>query len=31
MTRFELFKNLMVMAAADGKLTEDEVTFLSQR
>ena len=31
MTRNELFKNLMVMAAADGKLTEEEVTFLAQR
>ena len=31
MTRSELFKNLMVMAAADGKLTEEEVTFLAQR
>lgn len=27
----ELFRNLFVMAAADGKLTDDEVAFLSKR
>ncbi|HTN77332.1 MAG TPA: TerB family tellurite resistance protein [Pirellulaceae bacterium] len=31
MTRFDLFQNLMVMAAADGRITEEEVTFLAQR
>jgi uncharacterized tellurite resistance protein B-like protein len=27
----ELFRNLMVMAAADGQMTEEEAAFLSQR
>lgn len=31
MDRYELFKNLMVMAAADRKFTEEEVEFLSLR
>jgi uncharacterized tellurite resistance protein B-like protein len=31
MERFELFKNLMVMAAADKKFTEEEVEFLALR
>lgn len=31
MTRFDLFQNLMVMAASDGQLTEEEVLFLAQR
>ncbi len=31
MDRFELFKNLMVMAAADKKFTEEEVEFLALR
>jgi len=31
MDQHELFRNLMVMAAADGKLTEDEVRFLGKR
>ena len=31
MDRFESFKNLLVMAAADGKMTEEEVTYLSLR
>jgi uncharacterized tellurite resistance protein B-like protein len=31
MTPNELFRNLMVMAAADGQLTEEEAAFLSQR
>jgi uncharacterized tellurite resistance protein B-like protein len=31
MTGFELFQNLMVMAASDGRLTEEEVAFLSDR
>jgi len=29
--RFELFKNLMVMAAADRKFTEEEIQFLALR
>ncbi|HND51373.1 MAG TPA: hypothetical protein PLV92_03215 [Pirellulaceae bacterium] len=29
--RFEKFKNLLTMAAADGKLTEREIEFLSHR
>lgn len=31
MPKFEFFQNLMVMAAADGQLTEEEIAFLSQR
>ena len=31
MDRFEKFKNLLTMAAADGKLTEREIEFLSNR
>lgn len=31
MTSFDLFKNLMVLAASDGQLTEEEVAFLAQR
>lgn len=31
MDRFALFKNLMVMAAADKKFTEEEVEFLALR
>ncbi len=31
MDDFERFKNLMVMALADGKLTDEELTFLSLR
>jgi uncharacterized tellurite resistance protein B-like protein len=31
MDRFELFKNLMVMAFADAKLTKEEIVFLSVR
>ena len=31
MNHFELFKNLMVMAAADGKLTGEEIEFLVTR
>jgi uncharacterized tellurite resistance protein B-like protein len=31
MTSNELFRNLMVMAAADGRMTEEEAGFLSQR
>lgn len=31
MTRFETFQNLMVMAASDGQLTEEEIVFLAQR
>jgi uncharacterized tellurite resistance protein B-like protein len=31
MDRLELFRNLMVMAASDGKFTEDEIRFLGQR
>ncbi len=31
MDRYELFKNLMVMAAADRRFTEEEVEFLSLR
>ena len=31
MERFELFKNLMVMAAADKKFTDEEVEFLALR
>ena len=31
MEPLELFRNLFIMAAADGKLTEDEVQFLSLR
>ncbi len=31
MTPFDTFQNLMVMAAADGQLTEEEMVFLAQR
>jgi uncharacterized tellurite resistance protein B-like protein len=31
MDRKHLFRNLLVTAAIDGKLTEEELTFLSQR
>jgi hypothetical protein len=31
MDRFESFKNLLVMAAADGKVTDEELTYLSLR
>ena len=31
MDRLELFRNLMVMAISDGKLTEDEIRFLGKR
>jgi uncharacterized tellurite resistance protein B-like protein len=31
MDRLESFRNLLVMAAADGKMTEEEVTYLSLR
>ena len=31
MEPFEMFKNLMVMAAADQKFTEEEIAFLSMR
>ena len=31
MDRLELFRNLMIMAAADGKFTEDELRFLGKR
>lgn len=31
MPKFEFFKNMMVMAAADGQLTEEEIAFLAQR
>jgi uncharacterized tellurite resistance protein B-like protein len=31
MTRYDLFRNLMVMAVCDGQLTEEEVTMLAQR
>lgn len=31
MTPFSTFQNLMVMAASDGQLTEEEIVFLAQR
>lgn len=31
MTGFELFKNLLVMAASDGQLTEEEVAYLATK
>ena len=31
MDRLESFRNLLVMAAVDGKMTEEEVTYLSLR
>ncbi len=31
MQSFEFFKNLMVMAASDGKITEEEISFLAKR
>ena len=31
MDRFESFKNLLVMAAADGRMTDAEITYLSLR
>ncbi len=31
MDRLELFKNLIILAAADGKFTEQEVAFLTVR
>lgn len=31
MDHYDLFNNLMVMAAADGKLTEDEIELLVER
>jgi uncharacterized tellurite resistance protein B-like protein len=31
MDRLRLFRNLMVMAAADGKMTDEEIMFLAER
>ena len=31
MTRYDLFRNLMVMAVCDGQLTEEEMALLAQR
>ena len=31
MTRYDLFRNLMVMAVCDGQLTEEEVALLATR
>lgn len=31
MDKLELFNNLMILAASDGKLTEEEIAFLSVR
>ena len=31
MSKIELFNNLILLAAADGRFTEEEVTFLAQK